>query len=81
MIAHQVLVEMLRRETIVAAAIQRLDLRLPLARHPLARGLAQATVQQPALATLLKADTPRRNVRSLTPSTAAASIWLSSLPS
>ena len=57
-IAHQMLVEMLRREAAVAGAIQRLDLRLPLARHPLARRLAETPVQQAGLAGVLKPDAP-----------------------
>ena len=57
-VAHQVLVKMLRREAAVATAIERLDLHLPIGRHTLAGNLAEPPVQQSGLPILLIALTP-----------------------
>src|SRR6185312_8390064 len=58
MLTHQVLVEMPRREALVARSIQRLDLITAVHRDPLARRLADPAVRQTRLAFLLVAAAP-----------------------
>jgi hypothetical protein len=58
MVAHQVLVEVLRAEAAVAGAVQRLNLRLAFARYPLGPDLPQTSVKQPGLARVVKPDAP-----------------------
>src|SRR5665213_856642 len=58
MVAHQMLVEMLRREAPIACLVQRLDLGLPVARNPLARHFAKPTVQKTRFALILVALAP-----------------------
>src|SRR4029077_16781424 len=52
-VPHQMLVEMLDRETLIALAIKPLHLLGPVGRDPLARRLAEPAVQEPGLALLL----------------------------
>ncbi len=88
-VAHQMLVKMLGREGGVPAAIKRFHLRLPIRRNPLARRLAKPPVQQARFASVLKTLVPasskrwcqRRNVRSPTPKSSAASNWPNSAAS
>ena len=78
MVPHQMLVEMLDREALLALAVKPLDLLGPVRRDPPARRLAEPPVDEAGLAFLLVPRVQRRNVRSLTPSNSAASAWLSS---
>ena len=73
MIAHQNLVEMLRREPAVTAPVKRLYLRLPVHRNPLARRFTEPPFQQARFAVFLITMRQRRNVRSPTPKSSAAS--------
>ena len=72
-ILDEMLVEVLDREALVALAIKPLHLLCPIHRDPLARRLAEPAVQEPGFALLLVAPRQRRNVRSLTPNSSAAS--------
>jgi hypothetical protein len=55
---HQMLVKMLGREALITLAIQSFDLMFAINRNPLARRLAEPTIQQTRLAVVLKALTP-----------------------
>lgn len=57
-ILNQMLMEMLGREALVAAAVQGFDLRLPVKRNPLARRLAKPAVKKARLAVLLITNRP-----------------------
>ena len=57
-IAQQVLVKMLGRETLITRAIQPFDLLLAVTRNPFGRRLAKPAVQQPGLAICLETNTP-----------------------
>ena len=57
-VLHQMLVEVLDREALVALAIEPLHLLGPVDRNPLARRLAEPAVQEPGLAILLIAARP-----------------------
>jgi len=57
-IAHQVLVEMPRREAQVAGPIETFDLRLVVRRHPFGRRPAQAAIQQTGFALFLVTAAP-----------------------
>ena len=61
-ILHQMLMEVLDGETLVALAIERLHLLGPVDRNPLARRLAEPLVQKPRLALLIApvAPAPKR---------------------
>jgi hypothetical protein len=56
--AHQMFVEMPRREALIAHPIQALDLLAPVHRHPTTRRLADPTVQQTRLTFLFVATAP-----------------------
>ena len=73
MVPHQMLVEMLDREALVALAVKPLHFLGPVRRDPLARRLAEPPVDEAGLAFLLVAPRPGPDVRSLTPSNSAAS--------
>ncbi len=78
-VLDEMLVERLDREARVALAVEPLHFLGPVRRDPPARGPAEPAVDEAGLAGLPRqARVQRRNVRSLTPSNAAASAWLSS---
>src|SRR4051812_16996543 len=79
MAAGEVLVEMPCREAAVVRAIQALHLGCPVHRHALARRLAEPASSRPSSLPSPKRTHQRRKVRSLIPSSPAASIWFSSL--
>jgi hypothetical protein len=73
-VPHQMLVEMLDGETLVALAIEPLHLLRPVRWNPPTGRPAKPAVQEPGLPFLTRQRrVQRRNVRSLTPSNAAAS--------
>ncbi len=55
---HQMLVKMLGREALIAPAVQSLDLVHAINRNPLARRLAEPTIQNSGLAVVLEPLTP-----------------------
>src|SRR5580700_9151776 len=58
MVPHQMLVEMLEREALIALAIEPLDFLRPVRRNSPARRLAESAVHKPGLAVLLVAARP-----------------------
>ena len=64
-VLHQMLMEVLGGEAAIALTVQRLHLLLPVDRHPLARRLAEPSVEKPDLALLVVTRKPAPDARML----------------
>jgi hypothetical protein len=81
-ILHQMLVEVLDGDALIALAVKPLDLLGPIDRNPLARRLAEPPIQQPGFALLLVAPASSAGTfATSTPSSSAASSWFNSADS
>ena len=78
MVLHQMLVEVLDGEALVALVIKRLDVLRPVDRNPLARRLAEPAVQKTSFALLVVAVAPAAKRPLAHPNSSAASSWFSS---